>query len=269
MKRYSRIPIALVFAIGILVIGMSHDAEAGFVLTLDDLSTAGVDVIVWDNGGLDSDSAPNPASIAGMIVYVGRVGNFWTSVTTSLSKPFLPSVSQAKIDLNTVDVSGYSDPTDPNNPPWPGPTTLEIKVVDNGFVLPGQGTLPMVLRNSVGGTTDGIVTTQGYLDATNAQWPVLPVTQTTGLLGPFDPVAPLVSFSGEAVNVALAPLVAGQPFSLMEVVNITHNNLGDITSLDKELTAEPIPEPGTLLLLGSGLLGMAGYAKLKLKRRRT
>jgi len=34
------------------------------------------------------------------------------------------------------------------------------------------------------------------------------------------------------------------------------------------LTVESVPEPGTLLLLASGLIGLTGYAKLRFKRKR-
>jgi hypothetical protein len=42
----------------------------------------------------------------------------------------------------------------------------------------------------------------------------------------------------------------------------------EVDHLQYGLSGEPIPEPGTLLLLGTGLAGLAGYGKLTFRRRK-
>ena len=44
--------------------------------------------------------------------------------------------------------------------------------------------------------------------------------------------------------------------------------IADTEGEAEALAADAVPEPGTLLLLGSGLAGLAGYGKLRFRRRK-
>ncbi len=223
--------IATVAFILVQCMAFSSSSQAAFVLMLDDPYTSGIDAMITDNMAGDDNLA------LGIIQYVGVPSAAWSiNVTTGLSKPFLinpatPNV--VKLDLFSVMVSSA------------GPGTLEITLTDTDYMLPV--TDRWIVRHFLGGTTNGTVTADTFIDLDNVPFGM---ASTPGTLGYFGPGA----FSGTALLQINNP-VSPNPFSMTQRVTIVHTAAYQITSFDSELVATA-PEPGTLAVFGIGLAGL-------------
>jgi hypothetical protein len=253
-KWYSSALMIMALLVGVFVIGIVQDANALFVLTLDDLSTVGIDVIVSDNALLGTPTKKGVTTVldgtatVGAVSFNGVVGTFSVNVTTGVSKPVIGGFNVSRIDLNSINVSGSAA------------GQLKIELTDTDFSLPVSPN-PYTLKSFIGGTTDGTVDLDQFVDLSNNEFGIGPPGPNIPLVlsqGPFGPGA----FSGTAsgnINIV-------NPFSITEEVLITHTAAGNITSFNAGSDVA-IPEPTTLILFGFGLVGVAGFAWHRKKKQ--
>ena len=239
LRKASRCRLAaIIVAAFIQTAVFTSSSQAAFILTLNDSTTAGPNVVIIDDdvvldGNLDT----------GVIEFSGSLsGTVWKyNYTIGFSKPVLSHPDKPKVrkmDLFSVNVS--SD----------GPGELLITLTDTDFMLPQSDRWNF--KHLIGGTTDGTVTADAFIDLDNME---SGMGLTPGTLGPFGPGA----FSDTA-GLQIDDPDATDPFSMTQKVTIVHTDDGkNITSFDSELIVTA-PEPGTIAMFGVGL-AVLGYAQ--------
>lgn len=128
--------VAAAFAV-VLAAG-SVGAKADVMMTIDDLSTAGVD---WSSGALPSGS---------VVFHGGAVGSWTISNTTALGDGWSDIFG---IDLNSLSASSAAG------------GTLRIRFTETDLAF-GNGA-PLSVTSAIGGTTQGTVSYASWIDDSN------------------------------------------------------------------------------------------------------
>jgi hypothetical protein len=134
---------------------------------------------------------------------------------------------------------------------------LTITVTDKSYSINTPAKSPNTIAtlnthvNKISGNSTASFS--AYFDNTNA----LGLAPSSTLIGT---IGPLTSADKDDELVAYINTV--NPFSLTEVIDIAFSaGPGSLVSLDSTITVAPVPEPGTMMLVGLGMLGMAVYGK--------
>lgn len=190
----------------------------------------GAPVIIADGDPLDS------VGLTGVVGFNGAINSWILSVATGITMPASGTAALPYLHLDSINMSNSAG-------------TMTIMFSETGFgpIDPGVN----MLVTSVGGLTQGTASFSTWLGSTLFDQDTLLAN-----IGPFGPVV----FAGSAKYDAVSSIPSS--FSLTEIATITHGSGINVSSFNIQIA---VPEPGTIILLGSGLIGFAIYARRKMK----
>jgi hypothetical protein len=223
------------------LVAVPLDAAAGTLrLRLED--GLGNGVVVTDTDG------------DGVLFYMGAVGAFNLTIATAASSPFLGNDYLSEMHLDNMNITTTTG------------GTLTLTLEDTGFTATVGS--PAALTSTIGGSFGwggGSITTQSFVNTLNSAPnlgpngpPTTAVTYpSTGTVSTAQQTYTSQAFGGQSS----VEFVATGPYALFSRTVFTLN-AGSVGSFNLN-TSVATPEPASLLLFGSGLIGVA-----RLVRRR-